>query len=146
MYVTYSPESGDVQRWVFDGKVRQSKAEMIEKRYGGTFEQWRSAVQAGDSKARRVLLWHLMSQDHPTLRYEDVPDFYVDELVVEFTADELRTIRENVAKASLAADEKETMLAMLDGQIAEAVERDEQRGGAAEGKVLSKSGGKSTPS
>jgi hypothetical protein len=147
MYVTYRPEDGDEQRWEFDpARVRASKAEMIEKRYGDSWDQWQHALQAGNMSARRVLLWHLMSLDHMALRFEDVPDFYAGELEIEFTAAELRTLRAGVEKSRMTDAEKAPLLAAIDTEIDEAVLRDIERGVVEEGKAPSKRSGASTPS
>lgn len=144
MFVTYKPESGDVRKWTFDpGRVRASKAEMIEKRFGETWDQWRVAVQTGNIKARRVLLWHLLTIDHPTFRWEDTPDFYADELEIEYSVAELNEVRERVAKANLSAEEKEAFFAVFDTELTEAMAREEVE---AEGKAHSPSGGSATPS
>lgn len=122
MIVTYSPEDGESRRWEFDpDRVRQSEAEMVEKRYGRTYDQWRQAVIQGDSKARRVLLWHLLRREHHTLRYEDTPDFYTGELTVEFSRGELLTIRDRVMKANLSDEEREQILTALDIEITDAI-------------------------
>ena len=79
MLVTYRPEDNadGVREWEFDpDRVRQSDAEMIEKRSGlPSWTKWVEAIQAGSASARRVLLWHLMRKEHHTLRLEDTPDF-----------------------------------------------------------------------
>lgn len=143
MYITYQPEDGQKQRWHFDPKrVRASKAEMIEKRFGQNWAQWLQVVQAGGTKARRVLLWHLLTLEHPAMRFDDTPDFMVDELEVEHELHELRDIRERVAKANLPDDEKEPIFAGLDGEITEAMAREE----AEEGKATSSNGESTTPS
>lgn len=122
MIVTYSPEGGESRQWHFDpDRVRQSEAEMVEKRYGRTYDQWRQAVIQGDSKARRVLLWHLLRREHHTLRYEDTPDFYTGELKVEFSRGELLTIRDRVMKANLSDEEREQILTALDIEITDAI-------------------------
>lgn len=132
MFVTYAPEGGDEQRWDFDpGKVRASKAEMIEKRFGDSWDKWLAAVQQGGMKARRVLLWHLLTVDHPTLRAEDVPDFYAGEVTVEHNVAELRDIRERVLKANIAEDEKEQVIVALDVQISDAIAAEEKAAEAA---------------
>lgn len=153
MHVTYSPESGDVQSWEFNpDTVRSSKAEMIEKRFGQSWDQWKAAVQQGSIKARRVLLWHLMTQQHPTMRMEDMPDFAAGELVVEYTAGELRALRANVEKSkALSAEDKVDVLAALDGEIEAAALRDGENAEDADpdetpGKAPSKRGAKSTSS
>jgi len=143
MYVTYRPEGGEERRWVFEpGKVRASRAEMIEKRAGENWDSWLASVQMGSMKARRVLLWHLLSLDHPTLRFEDV-DFLADELVVEHSAAELAEIRARVYAAKLPDDQREQVLAVLDAEIEAAREREGRDGG--EGKASSKRSGSATP-
>lgn len=135
MFVTYTPEDGETQRWEFSpGRVRQSDAALIEKQYGQTWERFCGDVQAGSIKARRVLLWHLMRRDHHTLRFEDVPDFYADEVVIEHNASELASFRERLLKAGLPEMELAAAVAMLDDEIA-------QQGGAeqVEGKAISNS-------
>lgn len=121
MFVTYSPEGAEFPTsWEFDpNRVRQSAAEMIEKRYGGRWSDFIQAVQAGEAKARRVLLWHLMVRDgHPSLRYEDVPDFYMGELEVDYSVDDLGRLREQVADSAMPYNEREEMLVRLDLEIA----------------------------
>ena len=145
MFVTYSPEDGaEPQRWTFDPKrVRAGRAEMIERRAGVNWDAWLIAVQSGSMRARRVLLWHLMTTDHPTMRSEDVPDFLAGEVLVEHSAAELVEIRARVATATLPVDQRETVLAALDGDISAAIAREGQE---PEGKARSKSAESDTPS
>lgn len=132
MHVTYRPEDGEEQRWEFvPGRVRQSAAELVEKRFGKNWDIFCAGVQSGDSKARRVLLWHLLRQEHHTLRLEDVPDFFMDELVVEHSVDELHTLRDRLMKTDMPEDEREQMLVALDLEISEAIARGEQHEGKA---------------
>lgn len=132
MYVTYKPTDGDAQRWEWNpDRVRQSEAELIEKRYGGkTWDQFKAGVMSGDSKARRVLLWHLLRRAHHTLRYEDTPDFYVGELVVEFNVAEIDLMRDRLMKASVSDDDREQMLTGLDMLMADAIALDADLGKA----------------
>lgn len=132
MYVTYKPADGDAQRWEWNpDRVRQSDAELIEKRYGGkTWDQFKAGVMSGDSKARRVLLWHLLRREHHTLRYEDTPDFYVGELVVEFGVAEVAVMRDRILKASIPDDERDQMLTALDIQMADAIALESELGKA----------------
>jgi len=132
MHVTYKPEDGTEQRWEFDpNRVRASAAEVIEKRYGQNWSKFCADVQSGNMRARRVLLWHLLAREHHTLRVEDVPDFYADELLVEHTADELLAIKDRLRKATIAEDEREQMLTALDIEISEAIARGEELSGKA---------------
>ncbi len=125
MLVTYSPEGGEVQRWEFDpGRVRQTEAVIIEKQYGENWEKFCADVQAGSIKARRVMLWHLIRREHHTLKFEDTPDFFTSELVVEHTAAELTAMRDKESKAGLPMADLEQALAVLDAEIAAAEVRD----------------------
>lgn len=122
MHVTYAPQDpadGDRGEWDFDpDRVRQSAAEMIEKRYGDRYAEFIKQVQAGEARARRVLLWHLMSKTHPTLRLENVPDFYMGELEVDYSVSDLQKLRGQVAESSMADKEREEMVERLDLEIA----------------------------
>lgn len=129
MKVTYSPEGEGVQTWDFvPDKVRQSEAELAERRFGGTWNEFRVAAVKGDSRARRVLLWHLMRRQHHTLRYEDTPDFALGELKVEMTRGELVALREQVDKSS--HPERDSILAALDSEIDTAEDDPEPEGKA----------------
>jgi hypothetical protein len=118
--VTYRPDGGEPQEWAWDpGDLRQSEAELIQKRYGGTSDDFAAGVRNGDARARKVLLWHFQRQTHPALRYEDTPDFRMRELTVEYDIDELITIRDRVLKADLPADERDAALASVEFEISE---------------------------
>lgn len=136
MLVTFSPEDGDPQTWTWTpGRVLVSEAAIAEKVYGKSWEMFAAEVQQGSAAARRVLLWHLQRRAHPMLRFEDAPDFYADQLVIEYDAAELRAMRDGVESAGLPAADRDIALAALDREIASAEER-----GAAEGKAASSSG------
>lgn len=138
MLVTYTPEDGsEPQTWTWTpGRTRVSEAAIVEKVHGKSWEMFAAEVQQGSAAARRVLLWHLQRRAHPMLRFEDAPDFYADELVIEYDATELRAMRDGVATAPLTTAEREVALAALDREIAEA----EARGAVGEGKAPSSSG------
>lgn len=138
MFVTYQPEDGDERRWTFDPKrVRASKAEMIEKRSGENWDAWLVSVQAGNMRARRVLLWHLLTLEHHGMRFEDTPDFYAGELVVEHSVAELLDMKDRIMKASIPDEQREQITAALDVEIADAMLREGQD--EPEGKAPSKS-------
>lgn len=143
MFITYRPD-GDpeqTQNWDFDpGRVRSVEAEMIEKRYGANWDQWRNDVRAGSAKARRVLLWHLLRRAHHTLRFEDTPDFYMDELLVEHSVVELLELRDRLQKVNLPESDREQMMTTLDIEITEAQAR-EMTGDEPAGKAPSNSDG-----
>lgn len=133
MFVTYEPEgSTEPRRWEFrPGRLRESRAEMLERRYAKLigektvpFEQFRMAVLQDQASARRVLLWHLLQLEHPTLRIEDV-DPLRDELTIEASRSELTELRDTLATAGGLDDtQRELMLAQIDTQIAAAPEDD----------------------
>jgi hypothetical protein len=137
MLVTYKPEGQEPRSWTFDpGRVRLSEAAAVEKHYGASWEQFAAEVQAGSAKARRVLLWFLMRREHSTLRFDDTPDLWLEELVLEHTVEELRAVRDRVEKTGLPESDLTMALAIIDSQIAEASERPELGG---EGKAISES-------
>lgn len=121
-YTPKNPADGDAQVWTFDaGRIRASEAEQIEKRYGDRWETFLSDVKGGSMRARRVLLWHLLRTAHPGLKYEDVPDFYADELVCTYSYGELVAMRERILKANLDTDTREQVLTALDIEITDAM-------------------------
>ena len=129
MDVTYKPEDGSVQRWSFNsGRVRTGEAEQIEARAGMRYEEWVLGVQSGSARARRVLLWHLLRRDHPKLRFEDTPDFYVDELVVEYDVVELRDLlaRLDDPKAPVKGEAAEQLRELLTAEIEAAAARGDE--------------------
>lgn len=93
MFVTYQPEDGNPpQVWEFDPKrVRVSEQVLVEKAFGGTWAQFQMGVLRGQALARRVLLWHLVRRDHPTVhvKVDETPDFMDCELLVEQTPAEM---------------------------------------------------------
>jgi hypothetical protein len=115
MYVHYRPEDGDSQTWEFiPGRVRVNEGELIEKRFGGTYDEFIAAVQSGSLRARRVLLWHLIRKTHHTLHFEATPDFYADELEVQHTREELEELQRMAEKASMPDEDKTRVMASLD--------------------------------
>lgn len=124
--MTYKPDGAEPQRWEFrPGRVRASRAAMLERRYsklagGGeakTWDMFKADVLRGSADARRVLLWHLLSLEHPTVRIEDV-DPLEDELLVEHSRSELAEMRAELARTKAIDDEqREMMLIRLDEEI-----------------------------
>jgi hypothetical protein len=126
MIATYKPSDSETQSWTFDpGKVKGSAAEVIEKRFGGTYQEFQVAIQQGQTRARRVLLWYLIWQAHPTLRFEDMPDFCFDEFTLDYTTAELLELRERIGKARMEDEGKrQQMLEAFEIAIDEAMERE----------------------
>jgi hypothetical protein len=126
MLVTYKPENEDGTPRAGEGwekefnpqRVRQSRAEMIEKRYGARYAVWVSEIQAGEAKARRVLVWHLLSLEHPTFKMEDVPDFMFGELELDYSVADLQKLRGQVAESAMDDAAKAETLDRLDMEIA----------------------------
>lgn len=122
MEVTYKPEGSqetEHRTWEFDpNRVRAVRAEMIEKRYGNRYAEWVTNVQRGEARARRVLLWHLMNTEHPQLKLEDVPDFMMGEVEVDYALSDLQRLRREVAESAMDDATKETTLERLDLEIA----------------------------
>jgi len=134
MYVTYRPDGADEPRtWNFRaGRIRESRGEMIERRYAkligektAAVEQWRMGILQQQSSARRVLLWHLLDLEHPgKVRIEDV-DPYRDELEVEASKSELVELRAALENIGGLDDlQREMMLAQVDAQIEAAPDDD----------------------
>jgi hypothetical protein len=134
MFVTYAPEDpsdGDRQEWTFKpGRVRASEAQVLQRQFGENWDAFALGVQSGDIHARRVLLWHLLRLEHPTLAFKDVPDFFTEELTVEFDSAELVPMRERAEKAGLPEEKRQQVLAALDLALTEAMEREAGAGKA----------------
>lgn len=131
MKVEYKVGEGDVQVFAFvPDQVTQSQAELVEKRFGASWDDFLQAVRGGNAKARKVLLWHLLRATHHTLRYEDVPDFRMGDVKVSFDYDELMEIRDRVLKAGLSEEDREAVLTALDIDITEALDAPEGSGKA----------------
>lgn len=131
MKVTYTPEdpavSGDGGKWAFDpNRVLGAHAEMIERRYGKTWEQFTLAVMQGSIKARRVLLWYFRMLQHPGYRLEDLPDFYTGELVVSFDTEEVARMRDTMSKTEFdTEEERDQMMTALDVMMSDAMAEEE---------------------
>jgi hypothetical protein len=147
--IVYTPEGQPAQEWnLLPGKIRESRAEMIERRYARLigeksvpFEQWRMALLQDEASARRVALWHLLNLIHPTLKIEDV-DYVRDELKVTASKLELGELRISIETAGGLDDaQREAMLANIDVQIAAAHDDQDDAG-----KALSTSSGNVTGS
>jgi hypothetical protein len=143
MIITYKPSDGDQQRWELDPlKVLDDAAEEIEYHYRGTYDEWHVGVLQGQTRARRVLLWHLQRQVHPSLAFADLPRFERGALEVELDRDELLRMREGIATAQIPAADRERALALVDGELAKHAVPE---GVAPKGKA-SRSGGTTTRS
>lgn len=137
MQVIYRPEDGDEQRWEFDFKrVRRSEAIIVEKAYGAnrTWGQFAMAAMQDSAEALTLLLWMLMRRTHSKLKLEDVPDFYLEEVEIDFGAEEWRLMRDEAAKSK--DPDAPQALAVIEQKLAEAESREQAAG---EGKATSNS-------
>lgn len=118
MIVKYTPEGGAPVEYEFHARrVKASVAEMIERRAGMRFEEWANEILAGSATARRVLLWHLFTREHPAIRFEDV-DFAYGELEIENNLSELLKMRAAIeASAEMDADVRAVALGQIDADI-----------------------------
>lgn len=132
MIIKYSPQGQPAQVFTWDpGTVRAAEAELLEVKFGGTWDEFNVQLLKGSMRSRRVMLWHLLKRDHPTLKFDDV-DFAANEIELEFNADELQQFRAGIEKATgIEEAAREQALALIDQQIAEA--------GGSEGKAPSES-------
>lgn len=140
MFVTWKPdEESEARTFDFDpDDVTRKEGEAIEKAMGGqmpSFEMWLAAVQAGNMKARTILLWHLLKQEHRGMQLNDVPDFRRRQLKVEMSARELIQLRDKIGKTKMDDATREAFQAQFDADIAEAMERE---GGVVSGEVVPK--------
>lgn len=126
MHVTYKPEDGDQQEWDFvAGRVRSGEAGLMQERYGKPWEQFDAELQKGDIIARKVLLWHLLRLDHAKMRWEDTPDFFADELVVEFSVKELTRMIDELRQArGIPEAQRDQILAAFAKELEKATARE----------------------
>lgn len=125
MLITYTPTDpadGEARTWAFNPRrIKATVCVAIEKVAGRPYADWAEAALHGDVAAVRVLLWYVMKQEHPVLRFEDTPDFYIDEVVVESDVDELREMRDNAVsmplKPGVTEAERAELLATIDREI-----------------------------
>jgi hypothetical protein len=139
MFMDYRPDGGELQRFEWrPGRIKSSDAAMLERTYTKlagekrTYDQFKSDVVQGSAVARRVLLHHLIRQQHPQSRIEDI-DPYDDEMTLLFSRSELEQMRDEAEKTNaIPAADKDALLAKLAEEIETAPESE------AEGKARSK--------
>lgn len=123
MYLIYTPEGQEEQRWVFQpGRLRTAEMIAIERRTGGLKygTEFKDALMRGDTLARKALLWTLLRRTHHTISFDDV-DFYDDELKLVLDRDELAAeIAALEEFAGVTEDQRMAGLALLRAQLADA--------------------------
>jgi hypothetical protein len=140
--IAYAPDGQDSQRFEFDaGQLRVAAAEKLENLFGDTLDALEKALMAGSVKAKRVVLWHLLVQQHESLRYDDV-DFAAGEVQVLMGREMLTQLREAAAAAAgIDEDKRRAAIAALDLQLRQADDNDAEPtatdGGAPAGKARS---------
>ena len=124
MFLVYRPEGSDEPtRWKYDPKRLMSpEMEKLERLTERTYGQFVNDVQAGSALCRRALLYVFLKRQHPTLKFAEV-EISWGELDFEYSRTELLEIRADVAE-NAAADRRDSILAKLDEEIAEAVDED----------------------
>lgn len=136
MDIIYKPADGDEQRWEWQPEdVRAIDAEQIEAKADCTWDQFQVQLLLGRMRARRVLVWHLQRKTHPALKLADV-DFASKEVTVEFDIPELEKFREGFVKAQIDDDTRETVLRLVDEDLAKR-RAEAEAAGDGEGKALS---------
>lgn len=130
MFVEWDPENGEQkQTWTFDpGDVTRKSAMSMEKHYGGSWDQLLQGLQMGQMQARAVLLWYMLTQVHPKLKFEDVPDFRVRQLTVHMGVSELRDLWERAKRIKLTADQREAFEAQFESDMRDAMRREGNEG------------------
>jgi hypothetical protein len=103
------------------GKVGRKRAAMAERAYSKavgerrTWAQLQADAQQGSMEAWAALLWVAQTADHPGLRYEDLPDFDTEQLVMEHSAEEIRQMRAGLAASkTMLESERDAIIAQLD--------------------------------
>lgn len=129
MYLVYTPDGGEEQRWEYNPrKLRATEREMLERQTGQNFSEFTGNVLQGNSRCRRALLFLFLRREHPRLKFDDV-DFAWDELTLEYSRQEYRQLREHVEE-SMTGAEREAALTKIDAEIVAAYDD-----AAAEGKA-----------
>ena len=127
MFLRFKPEGQAEQLLEFrPEKVLFARARIAEKVYSKlcgerrTWEQFRAEALTGSIAARKVALWLALGDTHPTLRFEDTPDFAAGDLTLEYSKEELRQMRSGLESADLIEAEKQAQMKGLEQAIAEA--------------------------
>lgn len=126
MFVKWEPEDGsESQEWVFDaGDVKRKDATLIEKHYGGSYDQFNAGLLMGNIHARAVLLWYMMKQVHEAIKFEDIPDFRVRQLTVEQGVGELKDLWKRAQRIKLDPEQREAFEAQFEEDMKDAMKRE----------------------
>jgi len=122
MLAVYTPNGDTRREFEFaPTEIDVEVAELIETHSGLSFADWTQAVLEGRARALRVLLWFMLRQDLPALKFADTPKFRMGEVMVEFGHSELLDIKANLSKVDpdkreRVADFVEESLKRYEGQ------------------------------
>lgn len=126
MFLRYR-EEGSTEDTLYEfrpDKTPVNRATIAEKLYSKavgerrTWEQLKADALQGGIAARRVALWIAMTDQHPMLRFGDIPDFETGALIMEYSREELRRMLDGLAKSdSLFEGEKTAILEQLERDI-----------------------------
>lgn len=128
MFLRYKPQgAATATDYEFrPAKTDYNRARTAEKLYSKacgerrTWEQFVADATMGSIAARKVALWIAITDRHPMTRFDDIPDFAAGELVMEYSKQELRQMRDGIEAADLLESEKKLQLDGLDAAIREA--------------------------
>ena len=126
MFVKWDPEDGsEVQTWTFDpGDVGRKEGMLIEKHYGGSWDQFLAGLQMGQLAARAALLWYMMTLVHPKVKFEDIPNFRVRQLTVDMGVNELKDLWDRAKRIRLSPDQREAFEAQFEQDMRDALKRE----------------------
>lgn len=146
MFVTYTPEDGDRQEWVWDPtRIRATEAQVMLREFGTpSWDLFEKCIKMNDPNARRVLLWHLIRRDHPMMKFADTPDFFLDEMTVELSSTELARMIDEARNSGASPDQKAAAIASFEKELEEANRREAAVEGIAGKEMTPTSGTEST--
>lgn len=127
MHVTWDSEDGsDVVELEFkpDNDLLSKEAEEIEKLFGAPIEQWINELRMKSAKARRLLLWWMLRQNHRRLAFKDVPDFRLRQMKVEMDVEELRELWKRLSQTKMDEDKRDALRAAFELDIRDAMARE----------------------
>lgn len=132
MIVTFDPtdhDRGDKHVWEWDpDRVFADEAEVIEAEWDGKpWDHFVMMAKAGATKARRLLLWHLLRTEHPGQyqNVKDVPRFRTGEITIDQSSKEMLVQRGLLEESPALTDaERKQALTAWDTEYARAVERE----------------------
>jgi hypothetical protein len=131
MYVTYMPDEGDKQEFIFNpNDINNFDAESIESVTGWDWDEFYMHLQKGSTKARRALLWVLLRAQHRGLQFRDV-QFKKKQLEVEYDKSEVQELIDNINASPERPDvDRQAILDQLDREMEKAREVPDMEGKA----------------